>query len=296
MVWLLILLRFSLAQDCECQASWTSEEDCSGTQSGCTNCDNDPNGDWCLTVTSPCNEEAEPNDGWFYCSDSSDDSPPADDSPNDTPSGYTAIAESDCLSGSEFIFFDAGPATVEDCAGFCDWWIGCGGFSYTYDGSLSGRCVGKTTENCETNDGRSGMTWYTRDTLSTGDGQDFPPQPSFAFDDNMPAEPVGYHAFDKFDCFGGSEDVAYDAPDGTAELCAASCEMWMGCCGFTFQYPDDFSAGRCVLKTCECELATRMSSDIAMYVRDDGAVEDVSAASLASIGLAATAAISLFWM
>ena len=39
------------------QVAWTSAVDgrgCSATQAGCTNCDADPNGAWCLVDTHPC--------------------------------------------------------------------------------------------------------------------------------------------------------------------------------------------------------------------------------------------------
>jgi len=59
---------------CECQASWTSRLDgkeCKRPQSGCTNCDNDARGGWCLIANPGCAEEevgknGQP-DGWAYC-------------------------------------------------------------------------------------------------------------------------------------------------------------------------------------------------------------------------------------
>ena len=47
----------------------TSPDDgreCSATQAGCTNCDADPNGAWCLVDRQPC-AGSEGNGDWFYC-------------------------------------------------------------------------------------------------------------------------------------------------------------------------------------------------------------------------------------
>ena len=61
--------RCSHCAPCTCQAAWTSPDDgreCSATQAGCTNCDADPNGAWCLVDRQPC-AGSEGNGDWFYC-------------------------------------------------------------------------------------------------------------------------------------------------------------------------------------------------------------------------------------
>ena len=57
---------------CECMDEWHfgDSENCASL-TGCTNCDNDPNGPWCMTKELECSNVARNEDGssqgWFYC-------------------------------------------------------------------------------------------------------------------------------------------------------------------------------------------------------------------------------------
>jgi hypothetical protein len=76
MLFFLALLTFASTASsapCTCAAAWSSlyEADpaCALTQNGCTNCDNDPIGPWCIVESAPCDGGLGEVTGeaWFYC-------------------------------------------------------------------------------------------------------------------------------------------------------------------------------------------------------------------------------------
>jgi hypothetical protein len=121
--------------DCVCKELWTSPEDggrCGEEQSGCTNCDDDDRGGWCLVSNPGCATDAIAGDyydgdvSWSYCGSSttsttSTTSTRLGEEPTPSPTEYVAPTPSPThtMPDDAVLCPDNAAADYCDCSGDC---------------------------------------------------------------------------------------------------------------------------------------------------------------------------------
>jgi hypothetical protein len=115
--------------DCKCKSSWTWDigGECAKEQHGCTNCDEDPSGNWCIVANPGCKTVQE--NKWSYCA--SGDNIIRDDQGDNKKCAYSGSNRVFVLRGGDALEHKCRKACTinERCIAFSgiwnSWCIGC---------------------------------------------------------------------------------------------------------------------------------------------------------------------------